>query len=45
MKAEGKSVNSFVDSKGNKFEADIFLVNADAALFRGKVLQRKKFSE
>lgn len=45
VKAEGKSVNSFVDSKGNKFEADIFLVNADAALFRGKVLQRKKFSE
>ncbi len=45
VKAEGKSVNRFVDSKGNKFEADIFLVNADAALFRGKVLQRKKFSE
>lgn len=33
------------DSTGKKWEADIFLVNADAAWFRGKILNRPDFSE
>ena len=45
VEAEGDRVRRITDSEGNHYEADIFLVNADAALFRGRVLQRKKFSE
>lgn len=43
--AEGNRVRQLIDSRGNHYDADIFLINADAALFRGRVLQRKKFSE
>ena len=42
---EGEHVTHLKDSKGNRYEADIFLINADAALFRGRVLHRKKFSD
>jgi phytoene desaturase len=34
-----------VDNKANKWQADIFISNADAASFRGQILRRKKFSE
>jgi len=37
-------VKYFVDKNGRKWEADIFAVNADAAVFRGYVLKRKNFS-
>ncbi len=33
------------DSAGKKWNADIFLINADAAWFRGKILNRPGFSE
>ncbi len=33
------------DAKGKEWTADIFVCNADAAAFRGKVLKRKKYSE
>ncbi len=32
-----------IDNKGNKWNADIFVSNSDAAAFRGKVLNRKKY--
>ncbi len=38
-------VKSFYDKLGNKWDADLFVVNADAASFRGKVMQRKAFSD
>lgn len=38
-------LNSLTDQNGKKWEADIFLINADAAVFRGKVLKKKQFSE
>lgn len=38
-------VTAFVDQYGNLHEADIMIVNADAAAFRGKIFKRKKFSE
>jgi phytoene desaturase len=38
-------VKGFVDKSGNRWEADIFIANSDAAYFRGKVLKRAKFSE
>jgi len=34
-----------IDQKGNKWTADIFISNSDAAAFRGKILKREKFSE
>jgi phytoene desaturase len=35
----------FTDADGKKWEADIYLANADAAWFRGKILKRPDFSE
>ena len=34
-----------VDKNNQKWEADIYAINADAALFRGKVFKRRGFSE
>lgn len=34
-----------IDSNGKRWNADIFISNADAASFRGQILGRKKFSE
>lgn len=34
-----------VDQNGKKWEADIFISNSDAASFRGKILNREKFSD
>ena len=42
--ANGK-INTILDNRGKQWEADIFISNSDAAAFRGKVLQRKQFSE
>ncbi|UPT66432.1 MAG: FAD-dependent oxidoreductase [Sphingobacteriales bacterium JAD_PAG50586_3] len=42
---EGKKVVAFTDTKGNKYDADVFVVNADAASFRGRILNRKKYNE
>lgn len=36
---------SLIDQNGNRWTADIFISNSDAASFRGKILKRKKFSE
>lgn len=44
-KAEKNRINYFLDTNNNKWEADLYVVNSDAAFFRGKVLKRKKFSE
>jgi len=45
VEGSGNRVKYFVDSNGNRHEADIFAVNADAAVFRGRVLKRPEFSE
>lgn len=34
-----------IDQNGNKWAADIFISNSDAASFRGQILKREKFSE
>ncbi|MHA7112373.1 phytoene desaturase family protein [Sunxiuqinia elliptica] len=36
-------VTAFIDSTGKKWEADLFVVNADAAAFRGQILKRKRY--
>lgn len=33
---EGERVTCLIDNKGSRYEADIFIINADAALFRGR---------
>jgi len=41
---KNKKLDHFIDQKGIQWTADIFLVNADAAVFRGKVFKREKYS-
>ena len=43
--AEKVVIKSFTDSSGKEWKADQFVVNADAAGFRGAILKRKAFSE
>jgi len=38
-------VIALVDQNGKSWKADAFVINADAAVFRGRVLKRKKYSE
>ncbi|MCX7876120.1 MAG: phytoene desaturase family protein [Melioribacteraceae bacterium] len=42
---ENNNVKNVVDQNGKIWEGDIFVSNADAAWFRGKYLNRKKYSE
>ncbi len=42
--SSGNKLESLVDQNNKKWIADIFVVNADAAVFRGSVLKRKAFS-
>lgn len=45
VQTEFGNIRSFVDQNGKEWKADIFVSNSDAASFRGKILQRKKFTE
>jgi phytoene desaturase len=42
---ENGKINGFTDHSGKIWTADLFVVNADAAGFRGKILNRPEFSE
>ncbi len=42
---EDKKLKSMIDDKGKQWTADAFVVNMDAALFRGRILKRPAFSE
>jgi phytoene desaturase len=42
---EKGNITSFTDRTGKIWKADQFVVNADAAWFRGAILKRKEFSE
>lgn len=42
---ENGKIKYLVDQYGNKWGADIFVINSDAAYFRGKVLKHKNFNE
>jgi phytoene desaturase len=44
-KANGKTIDGFIDRKGRTWQADMYIVNSDAAWFRGKVFKRKSFSD
>lgn len=45
FEADGRRNRAFTDSAGKRWEADIFVVNADAAMFRGRVFQRRAFTD
>jgi phytoene desaturase len=42
-KTNKSKLTGFVDLGGNVWEADIYVINADAALFRNKIFKRKKY--
>ena len=44
IQSEKIRVKSVIDQHGKEWLADIFVINADAAVFRGTVMKRKKFS-
>jgi len=44
VEKEGK-LNHLVDKKGKRWDADIFVINADAAGFRSQIFKRRKFTE
>ena len=39
-----KGIEAFVDSNNKQWKADVYVVNADAASFRGSVFNRKKYA-
>jgi len=43
--ANNNRLEYLVDKNGHKWGADIFVINADAAVFRSRVFRRKAFSE
>lgn len=43
--AEGDHLKALIDQNGKSWHADRFVINADAALFRGTIFNREKFSE
>lgn len=45
FKADGNQLTSLLDQHGNTWKSDQFIINSDAAYFRGRVFQRPEFSE
>ena len=45
FESDGRRNRAFTDSGGKRWEADIFVVNADAAMFRGRVFRRRAFTD
>ncbi len=41
----GKQLSAFIDQYGKAWKADCYVVNSDAAWFRGKVLRRERYSD
>lgn len=42
--ADNYTLSSLVDNSGRKWSADIYLINSDAAVFRGRVFKRAEYS-
>ena len=42
---DGRKVTAVIDKAGNRYTADAILINADAAVFRGRILNRPAYSE
>ena len=44
IESNGSGLQALVDRNNKKWEADLYVINSDAALFRGQVLDRRKYS-
>ncbi len=44
FQVNNNKIEFLLDNNGNKHKADIYVINADAAVFRGTVFKRKKFT-
>jgi phytoene desaturase len=42
---ENGKVKGFIDQEGKHWDADLFVVNSDAAWFRGKIFNRRQYQE
>jgi phytoene desaturase len=42
--SNGDNLEYLIDKNGKKWQADIYLINADAAFFRGQVFKREKYN-
>jgi phytoene desaturase len=42
---EGNKLSCLVDKENKRWNADVIVINADAAVFRGQIFKRKAFSE
>ncbi len=45
IESNGSALQSLVDQNKKKWSSDIYVINSDAALFRGRILNRGKYSE
>lgn len=45
VESNGDKITSLIDQQGNRHTADLYVINADAASFRGQILKRKNYSE
>ena len=45
FRSEGNRLACLTDKTGKEWHSDIFVINADAAVFRGKILKRISFSD
>ncbi|MFW6095970.1 MAG: phytoene desaturase family protein [Bacteroidota bacterium] len=44
-KSNGKEITGLTDQNGNTWESDFYVINSDAAWFRGKIFNRPKYQE
>jgi len=42
---KGDQISALIDQNGERHTADLYVINADAAAFRGQILKRRKFRE
>ena len=44
-KSDGKEVTGLIDQHGNTWKSDMYVINSDAAWFRGKIFNRPKYQD
>lgn len=42
---QGDRLHALIDDKGQRWSADIFVINSDAAAFRGTIFQRRRYRQ
>jgi len=44
-KKSGEKISCLIDNKGEEWDADIYVINSDAAWFRNKIFKRRSYSD